>query len=234
MVSSHDAGKVHHRAVNACLFPLYAARARTSSRSRASARGAPASTPCRERSRRRTARSAAAPRFCHVHVRPLRSSAGRPTRAEIEEAVGGNLCRCTGYRPILAGGRDPPSAPRRRLLRRNPPGRSVALRGGRRRTRRRARREARRRMATDATDATPPARRRVDRDAPVDGARRVRLRRSGLPAGRAASRLRARRGTSAREPIFPPNSNAASRANSSSPARTPPGHRPTTPRAFSR
>ena len=24
MVSSHDAGKVHHRAVNACLFPLYA------------------------------------------------------------------------------------------------------------------------------------------------------------------------------------------------------------------
>lgn len=31
----------------------------------------------------------------------LRSSKGKPTQHEIEENLGGNLCRCTGYRPIL-------------------------------------------------------------------------------------------------------------------------------------
>ena len=33
----------------------------------------------------------------------LRSSAGKPSEAELEEALSGNLCRCTGYRPILEG-----------------------------------------------------------------------------------------------------------------------------------
>ena len=44
----------------------------------------------------------------------LRSKDERPTEEEIEEALGGNLCRCTGYRPILAGfktfARDAPDA----------------------------------------------------------------------------------------------------------------------------
>jgi carbon-monoxide dehydrogenase small subunit len=31
----------------------------------------------------------------------LLSAGGRPTRSQIERAVSGNLCRCTGYQPIV-------------------------------------------------------------------------------------------------------------------------------------
>ena len=125
MVSSHDAGKVHHRAVNACLFPLYACEGthvvtveglgtRRSGlhpvqRAIAEAHG----SQC----------GFCTPGFVMSMYALLRSSAGRPTRAEIEEAVGGNLCRCTGYRPILAGFARSPRAP-------PPPPRDETLRGG--------------------------------------------------------------------------------------------------------
>ena len=176
------------------------------------------------------------PRFCHVHVRPLAFERGatHPRR----DRGGGRRqlvpmhrlpTHPRGFREIRRG------RPRRRLLRRNPPGRSVALRGGRRRTRRRMRREARRRMRR-MTDATPsPARRRV---------RSRRARRRGSRARPVAAevpppvaRFAAPSPTSARPRASrssPPNSNAASRANSSSPARTPPGTARRPSRAFSR
>ncbi|WP_306119055.1 MULTISPECIES: (2Fe-2S)-binding protein [unclassified Roseitalea] len=37
-----------------------------------------------------------------VSARALLDRNPRPTRAEIVEAISGNLCRCTGYEPIIA------------------------------------------------------------------------------------------------------------------------------------
>lgn len=44
----------------------------------------------------------------------------KPTMAEIEDAFEGNLCRCTGYRPILAGFRVGPLVFLSRPSRRTP------------------------------------------------------------------------------------------------------------------
>jgi carbon-monoxide dehydrogenase small subunit len=35
-------------------------------------------------------------------ARALLAANPRPTRAEVVEAIAGNLCRCTGYEPIIA------------------------------------------------------------------------------------------------------------------------------------
>lgn len=40
----------------------------------------------------------------------LRKTEAEPTRLQVEEALGGNLCRCTGYRPIIDAGVSPHSA----------------------------------------------------------------------------------------------------------------------------
>jgi carbon-monoxide dehydrogenase small subunit len=36
-----------------------------------------------------------------MSAKALLAANGRPTEAEVQEALGGNLCRCTGYRKIL-------------------------------------------------------------------------------------------------------------------------------------
>ena len=43
-------------------------------------------------------------------------SAHEPTEAELTESISGNLCRCTGYRPILKAGKAMFSLPRRAIL----------------------------------------------------------------------------------------------------------------------
>jgi carbon-monoxide dehydrogenase small subunit len=37
-----------------------------------------------------------------VSARALLDANPRPTREEVVEAISGNLCRCTGYEPIIA------------------------------------------------------------------------------------------------------------------------------------
>ena len=165
----------------------------------------------------------------------LRSSAGRPTRAEIEEAVGGNLCRCTGYRPILAGfarfaeGAPPPPTPTKPSgAERRPPRWAAAD----------APADAARGAATDATDATDatpsPARRRVrSRRARRRGSVRVRLRAEVPPP---VARFAAPSPTSAR----PRASRSSPRTQTPRRARTLPPRRerhlapPDDPRAPSR
>jgi xanthine dehydrogenase small subunit len=60
-------------------------------------------------------------RFLHAGLRGVAGRAvhatGRsnPARREIADALSGNLCRCTGYRPILDAGEAMYAAPRRRV-----------------------------------------------------------------------------------------------------------------------
>lgn len=107
MVSNYDRakGEVQHRAVNACLTPLYACEGthvitveglgtkrgglHPVQRALAHAHG----SQC----------GFCTPGFVMSMYALLRSKKTKPTELEIEEALGGNLCRCTGYRPILEG-----------------------------------------------------------------------------------------------------------------------------------
>ncbi|BBM98107.1 xanthine dehydrogenase/oxidase [Marchantia polymorpha subsp. ruderalis] len=105
MVSHFDSVQqtVVHRAVNACLAPLY------------SVEGMHVVTVEGLGDRRRglhPVQEALAtshgsqcgfctPGFVMSMYSLLRATKGAPTTEEIEEALAGNLCRCTGYRPIL-------------------------------------------------------------------------------------------------------------------------------------
>ena len=227
MVSSHDAGKVHHRAVNACLFPLYACEGthvvtveglgtRRSGlhpvqRAIAEAHG----SQC----------GFCTPGFVMSMYALLRSSAGRPTRAEIEEAVGGNLCRCTGYRPILAGfarfAKDAPAAAYSDETLRGGPvgagGRAVGCAGGCG-------------DSCDGCDAVAVAGASGDAipTCPSTGLPCSSGCGGGTPAGRALRGSEPDENTSAREPIFPPELKRRVARELFLPGANATWHRPTT------
>ena len=107
MVSHWDRtrGEAVHRAVNACLCPVYACEGthvvtveglgtkRSGLHPVQAALAHAHGSQC----------GFCTPGFVMSMYALLRSKRTKPTEEEIEEALGGNLCRCTGYRPILAG-----------------------------------------------------------------------------------------------------------------------------------
>ena len=107
MVSRYDAkaGRVVHRAVNACLFPLYAIDSCqvTTVEGIGSKRGGMHPVQKRLAESHGSQCGFCTPGFVMSMYALLRSKEGgeRPTPHEVEECLGGNLCRCTGYRPIL-------------------------------------------------------------------------------------------------------------------------------------
>ena len=114
------------------------------------------------RSRRRwstcTARSAAsAPRASSCRSTALWMRDPKASEAQIEEALQGNLCRCTGYQPIIAAAK----ARRRRLARQRPAARRARPRP--RRPRRPRRRRPRRHPGGRRPRGDPRLRRRPRR-----------------------------------------------------------------------
>eukprot|EP00850_Spirogloea_muscicola_P006424 SM000030S11433 [mRNA] locus=s30:612063:618646:- [translate_table: standard] len=95
MVSHYDVAdkRVVHRSVNACLAPLYSVEgmAVVTVEGIGNARDGLHPVQC----------GFCTPGFVMSMYSLLRSSASAPTEEEIEENLAGNLCRCTGYRPIL-------------------------------------------------------------------------------------------------------------------------------------
>lgn len=48
---------------------------------------------------------------CHTALTKARECGGEPAPEAMEKALDGNLCRCTGYRPILDACKVPPVVP---------------------------------------------------------------------------------------------------------------------------
>lgn len=92
-----------HRAVNACLCPLYAVEGCHVVTVEGIGSGRLGLHPVQERLARAHGSQCGfcTPGFVMSMYSLLRSKPTAPTEEEIEEALAGNLCRCTGYRPIL-------------------------------------------------------------------------------------------------------------------------------------
>ncbi|EFN53303.1 hypothetical protein CHLNCDRAFT_136969 [Chlorella variabilis] len=105
LVSSAEAdGRLHHRSINACLCPLYAIEGMHVVTVEGVGNTRDGMHPVQERLSKAHGSQCGfcTPGFVMSMVALLRAKAPEaPTEEEIEENLAGNLCRCTGYRPIL-------------------------------------------------------------------------------------------------------------------------------------
>eukprot|EP00873_Tetraselmis_striata_P035166 jgi/Tetstr1/455430/TSEL_042261.t1 len=106
MVSSWQGGKIVHRAVNACLAPIYSVEGCHVVTVEGIGNPRDGLHPVQERLAKAHGSQCGfcTPGFVMSMYALLRSHGqeGKPiTEADIEASLGGNLCRCTGYRPIL-------------------------------------------------------------------------------------------------------------------------------------
>lgn len=105
MVSHYDHGKkkIVHRSVNACLAPLYSVEGMHVVTVEGIGNRKNGLHPVQTRLSQAHGSQCGfcTPGFVMSMYSLLRSSPLPPTEEEIEENLAGNLCRCTGYRPIL-------------------------------------------------------------------------------------------------------------------------------------
>ncbi|KAK5029883.1 hypothetical protein LTS07_005607 [Exophiala sideris] len=104
VVSQHNptTGKIYHASVNACLAPLVS----VDGKHVVTIEGIGSSKSPHPAQQRIAMASGSQCGFCTPGIvmslyALLRNNSAEPSEEEVEEAFDGNLCRCTGYRPIL-------------------------------------------------------------------------------------------------------------------------------------
>ncbi|GLC34818.1 hypothetical protein PLESTB_001167600 [Pleodorina starrii] len=103
MLSQWEDGHVVHRSANACLCPLYAVEGMQVVTVEGLGNVRDGLHPVQQRLAVMHGSQCGfcTPGFVMSMYALLRSCEEAPTEEDIEDALGGNLCRCTGYRPIL-------------------------------------------------------------------------------------------------------------------------------------
>ncbi|EFJ45339.1 hypothetical protein VOLCADRAFT_63971 [Volvox carteri f. nagariensis] len=103
MLSHYEDGRVVHRSANACLCPLYAVEGMQVVTVEGLGNVRDGLHPVQQRLAVMHGSQCGfcTPGFVMSMYSLLRSCEEAPTEEDIEDALGGNLCRCTGYRPIL-------------------------------------------------------------------------------------------------------------------------------------
>ncbi|KAG2484282.1 hypothetical protein HYH03_016926 [Edaphochlamys debaryana] len=103
MLSHFEDGKVVHRSANACLCPLYAVEGMQVVTVEGLGNVRDGLHPIQQRLAVMHGSQCGfcTPGFVMSMYALLRASEAPPSEDDIEDALGGNLCRCTGYRPIL-------------------------------------------------------------------------------------------------------------------------------------
>ncbi|XP_071734841.1 xanthine dehydrogenase 1-like isoform X3 [Rutidosis leptorrhynchoides] len=99
----HNSKKCVHQAINACLAPLYSVEGMHVLTAEGLGNRKFGLHPVQESlaSRHGSQCGFCTPGFVMSMYALLRSTKTPPTEEQIEESLAGNLCRCTGYRPIL-------------------------------------------------------------------------------------------------------------------------------------